>query len=369
MRPGDFLKTRSPWTAREDLSGAFIRLLDAAADGDPDVAECLAAASRIDIDDEESWYCEWVAMGERADHRALALAGRGSVEQAKTHWLRAINYFQTAVFPFDEADARQPAVLGRMRVCAQAFLRQSEPQGEVVTIPWRSDYALQGYFLPAPAPGASARTPAAICFSEPGRPKEAQLSRLARLAADRGLSLLSVDLLGTGLGERFADIVGSRELESAVGSVMDYLCERSDVDDDRIAIIADEWRSSFVARAIAFDQRYAAAACDAGLWDVQERAFLARRLAAGNPAMASAIGASRVARHIMCPVLIALEEEGGLDVDHATRLVSHMKADHPDIHLKILRRGACEAGTAQPAEAFVLDWIAARLSKPRRLRC
>jgi hypothetical protein len=45
-----------------------------------------------------------------------------------------------------------------------------------------------------------------------------------------------------------------------------------------------------------------------------------------------------------------------------------MKADHPDIHLKILRHSGCEAGAAQPAEAFVLDWIAARLSKPRRLR-
>jgi hypothetical protein len=343
-----------------------MRLLDGAPDGDLDVAECLAAASRIDIDDEESWYCEWVAMAERADRRGWAFAGRGSVEEAKTLWLRAINYYQTAVFPFDESDARQPAALGRMRVCARAFLRQSEPQGEVVTIPWRSDYPLQGYFLPAP--GAPGRAPAAICFSEPGRRKEAQLSRLARLAADRGLSLLSVDVLGTGLGERFADIVGSRELESAVGSVMDYLSERGDVDEDRIAVIADEWGSSFVARAIAFDQRYAAAACDAGLWDVQERTFMARRLAAGNPAMASAIGASRVARHIMCPVLIALEEEGGLDVGHATRLVSHMKADHPDIHLKILRRSACEAGAAQPAEAFVLDWIAARLSKRRRLR-
>jgi dienelactone hydrolase len=364
MRSAEFLRTCSHWTAREDLSSAFMRLLDTAPEGDPDVAECLVTASRIDIDDEESWHREWAAMGERAGRRAQAAAARGSAETAKIHWLRAINYYQAAAFPLDECDARQQTLLGRMRACARAFLRQSEPQGEVVTISWRSDYPLQAYFLPAP--GVQGTAPAVIAFSEPGQCKEAQLSRLARLTAERGLSLLSVDLLGDSARNRFADIVGSRELESSVGSAMDYLSERSDVDEDRVAIVAAEWGSSFVARAIAFDQRYAAAACDAGLWDMQERAFLARRFAAGSPAMASVVGASRVARHIMCPVLIALKEQGGLDVGHATRLVSQMKTHHPDILLKVFRSSADDIAGPQSPDAFVLDWIAARLSKPRQ---
>src|ERR1700759_2320586 len=126
MRSGDFLKTCGHWTAREDLSGAFMRLLDTAPDGDLDVAECLATAERIDIDDEESWYREWAAMGERAGRRAQTMAGRGRAEMAKIHWLRAINYYQTAAFPLDETDARQRTLLRRMRSCAQSFLRQSE---------------------------------------------------------------------------------------------------------------------------------------------------------------------------------------------------------------------------------------------------
>jgi dienelactone hydrolase len=361
MGSGDFLKTYSHWTAREDLSGAFLRLLDTAPDPDVDVAECLATASRIDINDEQSWYREWTTMGERADRRAQAAAVRGSAETAKVYWLRAISYHQAAAFPLDETDARQQTAIERMRAYAQSFLRQCEPQGEVVTIPWRSDYSLQAYFMPAP--GAQGPAPAVICFSEPGQPKEAQLSRLARLAAERGFSLLSVDLLGTGEEGSFADIVGSRQLESAVGSAMDYLCERDDVYEDRIAIIADEWGSSFVARAIAFDQRYAAAACDAGLWDINERAFMARRLGADTAAMTSAIGPSRVARHIMCPVLIALHEQCGLDVPHAKRLVSRMKADHSDILLKVFRSTVADVARPQSPEAFVLDWIAARLSK------
>src|ERR1700761_7995428 len=115
MRSGEFLKACSHWTAREDLSGAFMRLLDTAPNCDLNVAECLAAAGRIDIDDEESWYREWAAMGERAGRRAQAMAGSGSAETAKIHWLRAINYYQTAAFPLDETDARQRTLLRRMR--------------------------------------------------------------------------------------------------------------------------------------------------------------------------------------------------------------------------------------------------------------
>ena len=43
---------------------------------------------------------------------------------------------------------------------------------------------------------------------------------------------------------------------------MDYLVDRDDVDECRVAILADEWSSSFVARGIAFDDRFAAAVCD-----------------------------------------------------------------------------------------------------------
>jgi hypothetical protein len=99
---------------------------------------------------------------------------------------------------------------------------------------------------------------------------------------------------------------------------------------------------------------------------MHERAFLARRLAADTAALTSSIGPSRVARHIMCPVLIALHEQSGLDVTHAKRLVSRMKADHPDILLKVCRSTVADVARPQSSETFVLDWIAARLSKTGR---
>ena len=40
----------------------------------------------------------------------------------------------------------------------------------------------------------------------------------------------------------------------------------------------DSAGSSFVARGVALDDRFAAAVCDGGLWDMHEHAFLMNRL-------------------------------------------------------------------------------------------
>jgi dienelactone hydrolase len=365
MRSGEFLKTCSHWLERDDLSSEFMRLLGSVPDASPDIGECLAAAQRIDIDDENSWHREWAVMAHQAGQVAESAISRGCAETAMAGWLRAIAYYQAAAFPFEGDDSRAQAMVARMRTCARAFLHCRDPQGEVVMIPWRADYPLQGYFLPAR--GEAGEAPAVLCVSEPGQRKESCLPKLAHLAMERGLSLLVVDLLGADSGEGFADIVGSRELESAIGCAMDYLTDRDDVDEHRIAILADEWGSSFVARGIALDRRYAAAVCDAGLWDMQERAFLAGYSAAAGAAIDIGRSTSRVARRIMCPVLVALREQGWLQPDHVARLVAEMKQDHPDITLKLFAGEQGGADNPAPGNAFVFDWIAARLSKARRL--
>ena len=102
------------------------------------------------------------------------------------------------------------------------------------------------------------------------------------------MSLLAVDLLGAGAGSPFEEVVGRSDLETAIGHIADYLIERGDVDADRIAIVADGWGSSFVARGIAFDDRFAAAVCDGGIWDIHEQAFLRDRIGVAGRRLHSA---------------------------------------------------------------------------------
>jgi len=348
------------WPEREDLSTEFTRLIGAAQEGGSAVAECLVTASRIDFSDDDSWYREWKKIADANRIRGNAALHNGHILTARSNWLRAVNYYQAAAFPFDRADGDHQAAIENMRRCAVNCLRHGNPPGEVVEIPWLSGYPLEGYFLPAS--GGSESAPAVICIGEPGHRKEEYLYKVARYASDRGMSLLAVDLLGAGSGEAFEEIVGRSDLETAIGHIMDYLVARDDVDERRVAILADEWSSSFVARGIAFDDRFAAAVCDGGIWDLHERAYLGARI--GRPDARP--GVSRAARNIKCPVLIPAGERGWLKAARVRELYEGLRGDGRDVTLKIFaseETAAMHGHLDNPtlANEFIFDWIASRL--------
>jgi hypothetical protein len=203
-------------------------------------------------------------------------------------------------------------------------------------------------------------------MAEPGQRKEEYLFKAARYARDRGLSLLAVDLFGPDAGSRFDEVVGRRDLETSVGLVMDYLLERDDVDEERIAILSDQMQSSFVARGIAFDDRFAAAVCDGGLWDLNEREFLRERIAPDDGDIIVSPALSRVARNIKCPVLIPARRRGGLEPERVQELVGWMRAGGRDVTLEIFGDGETtaqgQADNPTLAGEFIFDWIEAQLA-------
>ena len=145
---------------------------------------------------------------------------RGHVLTAQSNWLRAINYYQASTFALDAADTKRSDALRTMRDCARRYVAHLTPAGEVVEIPWLEGHALEGYFLPAPA--ASGRTPVVVCMGDPGHRKEEYLFKVARYARERGMSLLAVDLLGSGAGAEFDEVIGRPDLET-VGRLRDGL--------------------------------------------------------------------------------------------------------------------------------------------------
>jgi len=343
-----------------------MKLLVAAQEGGSTVSECLSTAARIRVADDDSWYREWKRAGDTNNERGNAALGDGNPVTAKSNWLRAINYYQASVALFSSLDRRHQVPLASARECARKYLQHRSPAGEIVTIPWLRGYPLQGYFLPA----GTGRAPAVICIGEPGHRKEEYLFKLARYARDRGLSLLAVDLLGVAQAASGLEEVVARcpNLESAIPHVMDYLAARHDVLGDRIAILADGWGSSFVARGVAQDSRFAAAVCDGGIWELHERMFLAeRRVARGAPIMLSnMMGSDPIAQNIKCPLLITLGDHGWLEVDRVIEMVERMRADRRDITLKIFtdaETAAAQAHADNPtlANEFIFDWIASRL--------
>ena len=352
------------WPEREDLSIEFLRLLGAAQAGGATIAECRVTAGRIDPSDDHSWYREWKRIADANRERGNVALRDGHVLTAKSNWLRAINYYQSAAFPFDRDDSHYQVATSSMRQCARDYLEHCNPRGEVLLIPWPGGYPLEAYFLPAAE--AARPSPAIICIGEPGQRKEEYLHKVARYARERGMSLLAVDLLGAGADSQFDQIVGRSDLEMTIGYIMDYLLEREDVDGGRIAILADGWGSSFVARGIAFDNRFAAAVCDGGIWDLHERAFLAGRARFLAEFPRPDLYLSRVARNINCPVLITTGERGWLKAERVRELYRQLRSGWRDVTLKIFtvsETAAMQAHVDNPtlANEYIFDWIASRL--------
>jgi hypothetical protein len=352
------------WPEREDLSLEFMRLLAAAQEGGSTVSECWLTVSRIDLADDHSWYREWTRTADANQARAASALAAGNLVTARNNWLRAINYYQAAAFPLGLSESQQQASVAEMRKCAASFLRHRDPRGEIVSIPGLGGVTLQGYYLPAPATTKPA--PAVICIGEPGHRKEEFLFKAARHAFERGLALFAVDVLGSETGP----VVGADKPELAIGHFMDYLSGRDDVDETRIAILSDGWGSSFVARGIAFDRRFAAAVCDGGIWDLHERSFLKRRRAASCGGPLQGMETSRIMRNIDCPMLITVGERGWLKAERVTELIdqpaSETTGDRRDITLKIFRSAetaAVQGHIDNPtlANEFIFDWITSRL--------
>lgn len=351
------------WPGYEEFGLQFMRLLGAAQDGGSTVSECFVTASRIDLNERESWPREWKRTADANYERAQKALDDGHVLTAQSNWLRAVSYYLAAVTDLDPLDRDTEGLLQRLRRCAHLYLEHLTPGGEVVEIPWLDGYSLEGYFLPAQ--NNSKRAPVVVCVAEPGQRKEEFLYKTARYARDRHMSLLAVDLMGPDGGLRFGEVIGRPDLETAVGSVLDYLLTRDDVDEARVAIFGDGAASSFVARGIALDDRPAAAVCDGGIWDMLEQNFLKRRMPQQNE-MPPPGGHRPLAQAFKCPVLITVGEDGWLEADRVFDLVNQFRSNRQDVSLKIFRRSetASQQGhidNPSLANEFIFDWIADRL--------
>jgi dienelactone hydrolase len=145
---------------------------------------------------------------------------------------------------------------------------------------------------------------------------------------------------------------------------------RHDVDEGRIAMLGDGGGSSFAARGIAHDPRFAAAVCDGGIWDMLEQEFLYGHPASGDAPAAPRSEYTGVARTLKCPVLVTLGANGWLEPGMVEKLMRRLKTSQQDITLKIFsgaETASWQGHVDNPslASEYIFDWIADRLGNHR----
>lgn len=356
------------WPDNEDYSLQFMRVLGSAQEGGSTVSECFLAASRILPGDDESWYRAWTTVADANKARGDVAFEAGHIHSALSNWLRASNYYRTSEVFLKLDDSRRADALERMRTCSYLVVSHQPSGGELVRIPCFDNGFVEAYFLRAP--GASAKTPVVICVGGAGHFKDEHLHTLMRQAHARGLSLLLVDLPGQGAAPRIRGLV-RYEIETAISCCVDYLIARGDIDEARIAIFGDGLGAAYASRAASLDERFAAAVCDAGIWDMHQNATATQWMSGHDRRDVIADEIHRLRRHggltsIKCPVLMTFGEHDWLDTRHAAALCEALKAGGADVALKVFAAAETAAAHGQSdnptlGNEFVFDWIASRL--------
>lgn len=341
------------------------------------------AARKNDPAAQDAWFQSWMKMAERVERL-------GRLDEAAKHplsagrkYLRAGLYYLLAERMPSHKDPRRLIAYKRGIDLYERGLRLRREPVELVEVPFGS-HRLPALFSKAPVPG---RAPCMVHFDGLDVTKEIIYAAVADEFRRRGISLLIVDHPGVGAALRLLDLPSGPDTEKPAAASVDYLLTRSDVDAERIGIMAISLGGYYAPRAAAFEKRlkcciawgaifdYGAAAADRlggrgepsvpGYAEHLQWVFGAKDIDATR-AIVAQMTLDGVAEKITCPLLVVHgENDRQVPLWHAEKTIEHA-VNSPDCELKVfqLADGAaehCGADNNSLVVDYMADWAAERL--------
>lgn len=369
-----------PW-----MSYQFRRVLGETQEGGGAISECFLTASRLDPSDSESWYQEWLAVGDRNRINGDEAEQNGYIVTAQHSWLRAVNYYRQAEFWLEGTDPRRLQVFDQLEYCTEQWGQYLNPALEKVRVPYLDGQHLYAYFLRSPY-NSDLRQPVLMCFGGLDSFKDEMWFMVARGAIERGMSVLMVDGPGQGGTIRRDKIVNRYDYEVPVGKCIDYLETRDDIDPKRIAMSGSSLGGYYAARAASFEPRLAAAVSHGAIWSVNELWGEADdnhglaghiRWVFGVNSMKEAFEKGKdftldgVIDKIRCPYLIVHGGYDVLGVAQASKVYNYAKEHGVDVTLQLIgeeETGAehCQHDNPTLGQDRINDWLADRFGIDQR---
>ncbi len=382
-----------------ELDGQLLRALSYTYYQGADIGECLATAAQIKAKDFDSWYEEWMKTAERTYLQAESSRLADCEISARQGFLRAANYYRTAMFFLYGAPVDPRLVEAYDKHCvafAQAVALFPTPV-EAMSIPYETT-ALPGYFYKSDISN-SPRPVVIVSNGYDGTHQEGYFGAAAA-ALERGYHVLCFDGPGQGKMLIKQQHYMRHDWEKVITPVVDYLLTRTDVDPKGIVLLGPSWGGYLAPRAAAFEPRLAALIANPGQFDAMEcvnkafpqvnelldhdpehvlEKFLAQALQ--NPMLAAKMKAKMwihgvdstielmrlwknynlrtVAQQISCPTLVMDTENEPLSMGQAKQLFDALTCPKEYV-LFTAKEGAgehCEAGAYSLAHQCLFDWL------------
>lgn len=238
--------------------------------GAAEFGEIAQIVDRIKPGDFRSWTAEWASMADKCVREGERAAAEGHRATAGFAYCRAVTYYHAAQFflSFDD-----PLKIELYQNSLDSFAKgtsydRSAP--ERVHVPYEDSF-LYAYFVPTSSPAPDGRpAPTVVWFGGLDSTAEEVYFCIAKSLSERGMHVLIVDGPGQGASMRLNNIRSRYDYEVAGTAAYDYLLTRSDVDHERIGLMAWSLGGYYGPRAVAFEPRYKALVTYGAMYDYGE---------------------------------------------------------------------------------------------------
>ena len=248
----------------QEMDFVFEWLLGSTVHGGCDVGEAFYTAGRIKDGDPISWQKQWAATAVRVEAEARAALKAGHPVTAREAFLRAANYYRTALVSVLPDEPDFPAFAGKCRSTFRQGAALFRPAMEFFEIPFEGG-VLPGYFRRVDDSGQKRKTIIMIGGGETFA--EEVYFYLGPAAIKRGWNFLTVDLPGQGLlplrGRPFR-----ADMEVPLKAVLDFALTKAGVDPDRLAVYGISGGGYFVPRTAIRDSRIKACVVNSAVIDM-----------------------------------------------------------------------------------------------------
>lgn len=251
----------------DDLEFVFLAVLGSTYYEAAEVGTCLSIAGQIVENDAGSAFRAFSQAGARLRAEADQAVAAGRRVSARAAYLQAATYTYAATYFVDKmGDPAQFTPTWKLH--REAWDRAAalfDPPIEPVEIPYEGT-VLHGYFFKADR--AAVRRPLLILNNGSDGSVLDMWVQGGAAAVSRGYNCLTFDGPGQGAALHLQGLSFRPDWEKVITPMVDYALGRPDVDPRRIALQGISQGGYWVPRAVAFEQRIAAAIADPGVWDV-----------------------------------------------------------------------------------------------------
>lgn len=331
--------------------------------------------------DNDHWFRVLYGFGDQLHSRAKEQGEKGHLISARGSNLRGASYYQWSIAFMEHHDPRREEAYTRSLETFGAFADLASPRIERVEVAYE-DTSFPAWFVPAG--GAQSPTPGIVYLPGWDSTKEQGLM-FALAVRERGFSTLLCDSPGIGEAVAFRGLVNRHDYEVPAGAAFDYLSSRPEIDPDRIATVGLSLGGYRVARAVAFEKRFAAAVAWGAIWDFQKTWAGFRDNPRGNVPTPTAhalavMGAESldevweklgdwnlngVAERIECPFLILHGEHDALvPTEDAQRMYDQAGSSNKELKVFTEAEGGaahCQNDNRILAHDYIGDWLSGLL--------